>query len=198
MCIQLACSRKPGQFEEAHHWNIQAKFYNVKFPLVYENDNIGDSLSWRSWCYFEAQVWKKDSSIVPFYFLFSFSFLFLGHSFFWASPFFLFGLSLFFPHMGQCSNNDDHHTSIYLQLKDYNSILEQNMALYECLRQCTEMGNESRATCMKIMKVALPQIWCQLHDHASNMTMMKHVIITERWKVAWQYISEWLWKCHNR
>ena len=41
----------------AHHWNIQAKFYNVKFPLVYESNNIGDSLSWRSWCYFEAQVW---------------------------------------------------------------------------------------------------------------------------------------------
>ena len=34
-----------GHFEEAHHWNIQAKFYNVKFPLVYESDNIGDSLS---------------------------------------------------------------------------------------------------------------------------------------------------------
>ena len=34
-----------GQFEEAHHWNIQAKFYNEKFPLVYESDNIGDSLS---------------------------------------------------------------------------------------------------------------------------------------------------------
>ena len=27
------------------------------------------------------------------------------------------------PHMGQCSNNDDHHTFIYLQLKNYNSIL---------------------------------------------------------------------------
>ena len=33
------------RFEEAHHWNIQAKFYNGKFPLVYESDNIGDSLS---------------------------------------------------------------------------------------------------------------------------------------------------------
>ena len=31
----------------------------------------------------------------------------------------------------------------------------------------------------------------------SDMTMMERVIITERWKVAWQYISEWLWKCHN-
>ena len=34
-----------GHFEEAHHWNIQAKFYNEKFPLVNESDNIGDSLS---------------------------------------------------------------------------------------------------------------------------------------------------------
>ena len=32
-------------FEEAYHWNIKAKFYNEKFPLVYEGDNIGDSLS---------------------------------------------------------------------------------------------------------------------------------------------------------
>ena len=27
-----------GHFEEAHHWNIQAKFYNEKFPLVYESE----------------------------------------------------------------------------------------------------------------------------------------------------------------
>ena len=45
--------------------------------------------------------------------------------------------------------NEDHHTSIYLQLNDYNSILEQSMTLYECLRRCTEMGNETRVTCMK-------------------------------------------------
>ena len=32
-------------FEEAHHWNIQAKFYNEKFPLVYESDKMRDSLS---------------------------------------------------------------------------------------------------------------------------------------------------------
>ena len=25
--------RYGGCFEEAHHWNIQAKFYNEKFPL---------------------------------------------------------------------------------------------------------------------------------------------------------------------
>ena len=41
--------------------------------------------------------------------------------------------------------------------------------------------NESRVTCMKeLWTVALPQIRCQLHDHAkSNMTMMKRVIINE-------------------
>ena len=45
VCIQLAAHEDLGHFEEAHHWNIQAKFYNEKFPLVYESDNIGDSLS---------------------------------------------------------------------------------------------------------------------------------------------------------
>ena len=32
--------RYGGCFEEAHRRNIQAKFYNEKFPLVYESDNI--------------------------------------------------------------------------------------------------------------------------------------------------------------
>ena len=30
-----------------------------------------------------------------------------------------------FPHLGQCSNNEDHHTFMDLQLKSYNSKLEQ-------------------------------------------------------------------------
>ena len=34
-----------GRFEEAHCWNIQAKFYNGNFPPVYESDKIRDSLS---------------------------------------------------------------------------------------------------------------------------------------------------------
>ena len=32
-----------GHFEEANRRNIQAKFYNEKFPLVYENDKTRDS-----------------------------------------------------------------------------------------------------------------------------------------------------------
>ena len=50
----------------------------------------------------------KDSSIVPFIFLFFYlAFLFLA----------------FLSFLGQYSMNDGHHTSIYLQLKNYNSIL---------------------------------------------------------------------------
>ena len=71
--------------------------------------------------------------------------------------------------LGECSINYDHHTSIYLQLNDYNSILEQSMTLYECLRRCTGICNEPRVTCMKeLWTVALPQILCQLHDHAKQ------------------------------
>ena len=32
----------------------------------------------------------------------------------------------------------------------------------------------------------------------SNMAMNAQVIKMEALEVAWQYISEWLWKCHNR
>ena len=31
----------------------------------------------------------------------------------------------------------------------------------------------------------------------SNMTMMVCVIINGTVEFAWQYILEWLWKCHN-
>ena len=78
---------------------------------------------------------KKDSNIVP-------SLFFLGLLFFY-------GLSLFFLTWDNALENDDHHTSIYLQLNDYNSILEQSMTLYECLRRCTGICNEPRVTCMK-------------------------------------------------
>ena len=103
---------------------------------------------------------KKDSSIALFFFFFG--------------PF----LAFLFFYLGQCSMNDDHHTSIYLPLNDYNSILEQSMTLYECLRWCTGMGNESRVTCM------INYAWwlCQKYDvnymiMQSNMTMMERVIV---------------------
>ena len=97
---------------------------------------------------------------------------------FWAF-FFMAFLSIFLSlTWDNALENDDHHTSIYLQLNDYNSILEQKMTLYECLRWCTGICNGPRVTCMiELWTVALPEIRCLLHDHASNMTMMERVII---------------------
>ena len=85
-----------------------------------------------------------------------------GPSFFWP----LFLLLLFSPesHPDLWGNHSLHHPfltwdnalimMIITLLITYNSrittqYLEQDMTLYECLRRCTEMGNESRVTCMK-------------------------------------------------
>ena len=135
--------------------------------------------------------------------LLSFSLIFLGLLFFyglslfWGLLFFM-AFLFFIPHLGQCSNNDDHHTSIYLQLNDYNSILEQ--------RWLYMIASGGVPGCVMSQE---RHVWknyerwlCHKYDvnymiMQSNMTMMKRVIITEQWKVAWQYILEWLWKCHN-
>ena len=50
----------------------------------------------------------------------------LSFSLIFYLAFYFFGLSLFlFLTWDNALENDDHHTSIYLQLNDYNSILEQ-------------------------------------------------------------------------
>ena len=61
---------------------------------------------------------------------------------------------------------------------NYNSKLEQDMTLYECLWRCTGMGNESRVTCMKNYAWWL----CQKYDvnymiMQGNMTMMMCVVM---------------------
>ena len=102
-------------------------------------------------------------------------FLFYGASLFFETSLFLWPLSfsLFYffiiPHLDNALENDDYHTSIYLQLNDYNSMLEQKMTPYEYLRRSTGICNEPRVTCMKeLWTVALPQIQCHLHDHAKQ------------------------------
>ena len=91
------------------------KLYNEKFPLVYESDNIGDSLYEKHGAIFKHRR-GKDSNIVPSPFSFSF-FLFLFFvGLFGLYPFFGASLATFILIMWQCSNNDDHHTFIYLQL----------------------------------------------------------------------------------
>ena len=59
----------------------------------------------------------------------------------------------------------------------YNPKLEQDMTLYECLRRCNGMGNESRVTCMK------NYAWWLCHKYdvnymimQGNMTIIMHVI----------------------
>ena len=122
VCIQLACSWRPRAFEEAHHWNIQAKFYNEKFPLVCESDNIRDSLYEERGAILKHKCGKRIVTLP----LLSF-FIFI---FWWASlASFLFRLlwplffvrsliptcggivvSIILSSLGHCSNNDDHHT----------------------------------------------------------------------------------------
>ena len=116
--------------------------------------------------------------------------------FFWA----FFGLSLFlFLTWDNALKNDDHHTSIYLQLNDYNSILEQRW-LY-----MNASGGVPGYAMNQEWHVWKNYEWWLCHKYyvnymimLSNMTMMNVSWWTEWWKVAWQYISEWLWKCHNR
>ena len=115
---------------------------------------------------------KRQQQLSLFLFLsFSFFFFFLGLSFFlW--PFFFFSffswrgfIDSSFPPMRQCSKNDDHHTFITTQY--YNSILQQqSMTLYECLRRCTGMCNETRVTCMKIYA------WWICHNYDVNYMIM--------------------------
>src|SRR4051812_48360001 len=98
---------------------------------------------------------KKDSSIPPFYL-----FIFFG-------PFF----GLFWDN---ALLNDDHHTLIYLQLNDCNSILEQGMTLYECLWRYTGICTESRVTCMKenYERWLCHEYYVNYMIMLSNMTMM--------------------------
>ena len=110
---------------------------------------------------------KKDSTIAPFYF---FYFLFLGLLFF--------SLAFLFFYWDNALLNDDHHTSIYLQLNDYNSILEQSMTLYECLRQYTGITINQEWHVWKIMNGGF----------ATN-TMST----TWSCKAIWQW-----WACHNK
>ena len=104
-----------GHFEEAHHWNIQAKFYNEKFPLVYESDNIGDSLYEEHDATLKHKCRKMIVTLPLFFSFFSFGGLLWPPFLFrllWPFLFFLF-------FMGQCSI-----MMIITLLFTYNSILQ--------------------------------------------------------------------------
>jgi len=94
-----------GHFEEAHHWNIQAEFYNEKFPLVYESDNSRDSLYEEHGATLKHKCGKRIVTLP----LLSFSLIFLfGPSF----SFFFFWPLFFHPksHLDLWGNHSLHHT----------------------------------------------------------------------------------------
>ena len=163
----LLAHKDLGHFEEAHHWNIEAKFYNEKFSLVIWKWKHKRLSVWKTWCYFEAQVWKKYSNIVPS--------LFFSHFFIWASlSSFIFckvrsliptygGIIVFIllSSLRQCSNNEDHHTFINLQLENYKSTLRTK---YDSIWMPLAVYRDMK----ELWMVAFPQIRCQLHDHAKQ------------------------------
>ena len=120
-----------GHFEEVHHWNIQAKFYNERFHQ-YMKVTTQETLYHEDYGAILKHKCGKRIVALP---LLSFSLIFL---FVW--DFFLFFQGLFFSsgissrlvgesqspssfsHMGQCSKNEDHHTFIFLQLDTQNKI----------------------------------------------------------------------------
>ena len=135
---------------------------------------------------------EKEIVALPFLFIFYF-FGPLFFSFFW--PFyFLFG---------QCSNNDDHHTFIYWQLNITTRYLEQRYdsiwmppAVYRDVQWSSVAKISKKRTSHENIMLAVLRsckaIW---------QWMLKSCIWwwwTERWKVVWRYILEWLWKCHDR
>ena len=111
-----------GHFEEAHHWNIQAKFYIEKFALVYESDNIRDSLYEEHGATLKHKCGKRIVTLPLLSFSLFFVFSFFG-GLLWP---------LFFVFLGNALI-----MMIITLLFTYNSkittqYLEQNMTLYEC------------------------------------------------------------------
>ena len=82
-------------------------------------------------------------------------------------------------------NNDDHHASIYLQLKITTRYLEQNMTLYECLWRCTRMCNDLA--------------WQRYQKRTSHKNIM--LAILRSCKAIWQWMLKsciwWWWKLHG-
>src|ERR1041384_3168625 len=71
-----------SSFEEAHHWNIQAKFYSVKDPhiVICMYDDLYGVQRYKM--EYECGSLKRNTSVPPSLFLFSFSlfyfFIFCG------------------------------------------------------------------------------------------------------------------------
>ena len=101
-------------------------------------------------------------------------------------------VSIILSSLGQCSNNEDHHTFIYLQLKNYNSILRTKYdsiwmppAVY---RDVQWLKSDMYERIMKggFATNTMSTTWsCK-----SNMTMMERVIINGTME---SYMAIYLW-----
>ena len=148
-----------GHFEEAHHWNIQAKFYN-------ENSHQYMKVTTQETLYHEdhgATLKHKYGKWIVSLSLLSFSLIF--YFFIWAFSLFygLFsiqsGVSSRLVGESQSPSSFPHWDNALIMmiitlLFTYNSritirYLKQHRTLYECLRRCTGICNELRVTCMK-------------------------------------------------
>ena len=156
-------------------------------------------ITWETLCYEDhgATLKHKCGKRIVTLSILSFSLIFLFGPFLLFYGLFFSFSSFFRPesHPDLWGNHSLHHPfltwdnalimMIITLLFTYNSrittrYLEQNMTLYECLRRCTRICNESRVTCMK------NYAWWLCHKNdvnymimQSNMTMMKRVIINE-------------------
>ena len=124
-----------------------------------------------------TSVEKKDSSIAHFFFFFFFYNSSLGQCSrkWWSSHFYLFTtqwLQL---------DTRTRYDSIWMPPAVYrDGAMNQEWHVWKIMLGGFATNTMSTTWSCK----AIWQWW--------SMSWMK------RWKVAWQYISKWLWKCHNR
>ena len=101
--------------------------------------------------------------------------------------------------LGQCSNNDDHHTFIFLTTQQLQLDTENKIWLY----MNASGGVPGYAMNQELYVWKIMQDGFATNSMATawscngNMTKVMYVMMMMV-EVAWQYISEWLWKCHNR
>ena len=145
------------QFQEAHHWNMQAKFYN-------ENSHQYMKVTTQETLYHEdhgATLKHKCGKRIVALSLLSFSLIFLFGLPWTLIILFYFssGVSSRLVGESQSPSSFPHWDNALIMviitlLFTYNSrittqYLEQNMTLCECLRRCTGICDESRVACMK-------------------------------------------------
>ena len=123
--VHLTCLLKKTQssFEEAHHWNIQAKFYSIKVPhiaicmMIISMEYKGQKMK------YQCGSLKRNSSMPPYLFLFLF------FSFFSFLFYFFGGLngSFYFSHLSSLGSFDLVLFGIFSSLQGQYSIFYKDV-----------------------------------------------------------------------